>query len=80
MSEYERALSTMGDSGIHWIDELFRWCVVLLVDLAELMGISYEALNVYLFVFLLPIALLCSGLINIYLLRRFRNEVGKTSV
>ena len=58
MTEYERALSTMGDSGIQWIDILFRWCVVLLVDAAELLGISYEALHVYLFVFLLPLALL----------------------
>ena len=80
MSEYERALSTMGDSGITWIDIIFRWCVVLLVDVAELLGISYEALNVYLFVFLFPIALLCSGLMNIYLFKRFRDEVGKTSV
>ena len=80
MSEYERALSTMGDSGLVWIDVVFRWCVVLLVDVAELLGISYEALNVYLFVFLLPIALLCSGLMNIYLFKRFRDEVGKTSV
>lgn len=80
MSEYERALSTMGDSGITWIDIIFRWCVVLLVDIAELLGISYEALNVYLFVFLLPIALLCSSLMNIYLFKRFRDEVGKTSV
>ena len=80
MSEYERALSTMGDSGITWIDIIFRWCVVLLVDVAALMGISYEALNVYLFVFVFPIALLCSGLMNIYLFKRFRDEVGKTSV
>ena len=35
MTEYKRALSTMGDLGIHWIDVLFRWCVVLLVDAAE---------------------------------------------
>ena len=80
MTEYERALSTMGGSGIQWIDTLFRWCVVLLVDMADGLGISYEALNVYLFVFFLPIALLCSGLLNIFLYRRFRDEVGKTSV
>ena len=80
MSEYERAISTMGDSGLVWIDVVFRWCVVLLVDVAELLGISYEALNVYLFVFVFPIALLCSGLMNIYLFKRFRDEVGKTSV
>ena len=80
MSEYERALSTMGDLGPAWVDVVFRWCVVLLVDVADLLGISYEALNVYLFVFLLPTAFLCSGLMNIYLLKRFRDEVGKTSV
>ena len=80
MTEYERALSTMGDSGTHWIDVLFRWCVVLLVDLADALGTSYEALNIYLFVFLLPSALLCSGLMNIFLYKRFRDEVVKTSV
>ena len=77
MTEYERALTTIGDSGIHWIDVLFRWCVVLLVDLAEVLGLSYEALNVYLFVFLLPLALLCSGLLNIFLYKRFCDEVVK---
>ena len=77
MTEYERALSTMGDLGIHWIDVLFRWCVVLLVDAAEALGSSSEALDVYLFVFLLPLALLCSGLRNIFLYKRFRHEVVK---
>lgn len=80
MTEYERALSTMGDSGIQWIDTLFRWCVVILVDLADALGVSYEALNVYLFVFLLPLALLCSGLLNIFLYKRFRDEVAKARV
>lgn len=80
MTEYERALSTMGDSGLVWVDVIFQWCVVLLVDVADLLGISYEALNVYLFVFLLPAVLLCSGLMNIYLLKRCRDEVGKTRI
>ena len=80
MNEYERALSTMGDSGIQWIDILFRWCVVLLVDAAKVLDISYEALNVYLFVFLLPLALLCSGLLNIVLYGRFQNELAKARV
>ena len=78
MAEYERALTTMGDSGIHWIDVLFRQCVVLLVDFAEVLGISFEALNVYLFVFLLPFGLLCSGMLNIFLYKRFCDEVVKT--
>ena len=80
MTEYERALSTMGESGIHWIDALFRWCVVLLVDIADVLGISYETLNVYLFVFLLPVALICSGLLNIFLYKRFQDEVAKARV
>ena len=80
MTEYEQALTTLGNSGIHWIDALFRWCVVVLVDVSQFLGISYEALNVYLFVFLLPIALLCSAVANIYLCKRCRNEVSKTCV
>ena len=80
MTEYEQALTTLGNSGIHWIDALFRWCVVVLVDVAQFLGISYEALNVYLFVFLLPIALLCSAVANIYLYKRCRDEVSKTCV
>ena len=76
MSEYQRALSTMGDSGAAWIDWLFRWCVVALVDVAHFLGISYEALNIYLFVFLMPLALFCSFLLNIYLLKRFYHEVA----
>jgi hypothetical protein len=80
MTEHERALSTMGDPGIHWIDALFRWCVLLLLNLAEVLGISYEALNVYLFVFLLPLALCCSVLLNIFLYKRFPDEVVKARV
>ena len=80
MTEYEQALTTLGNSGIYWIDALFRWCVVLLVHVAQFLGISYEALNVYLFVFLLPIALLCSAVANIYLFKRYRDEVSKACV
>lgn len=80
MSEYQRALSTMGDSGAPWIDWLFRWCVVALVDTAEFLDISYEALNVYIFVFLMPLALVCSVFLNIYLLKRFQYEIFKARV
>ena len=80
MTEYERALTTLGDSGVHWIDTLFRWCVVLLVDVAHFLGISYEALHVYFFVFLLPIALLCSVVATIYLFNLYIVVVSKTFV
>tara|TARA_Y100000588_G_C13872781_1_gene761035 strand:+ start:42 stop:419 length:378 start_codon:yes stop_codon:yes gene_type:complete len=54
-SEYFRALRTMGGSGIDWIDAIFRYCVVLLVDLARVFGISYEALNIWVFVIIQPL-------------------------
>tara|TARA_B100000945_G_scaffold22329_1_gene15880 strand:- start:58 stop:384 length:327 start_codon:yes stop_codon:yes gene_type:complete len=54
-SEYFRALKTMGGSGIDWIDAIFRYCVVLLVDVARLLGISYEALNIWVFVIIQPL-------------------------
>ena len=54
-SEYFRALKTMGGSGIDWIDAIFRYCVVLLVDLARVLGISYEVLNIWVFVIIQPL-------------------------
>ena len=54
-SEYFRALKTMGGSGIDWIDAIFRYCVVLLVDVAKVFGISYEALNIWVFIIIQPL-------------------------
>ena len=53
--EYIRALSTMGDSGVNWVDALFKLCVVFLVDLADLIGISYEEINIWIFVIIWPL-------------------------
>jgi hypothetical protein len=53
--EYVRALNTMGGSGISWIDTLFRLCVVFLVDAAKILGISYEEINIWLFVVIHPL-------------------------
>ena len=47
----------MGASGNDIIDYVFKLCVVLLVDLANWLGISYEELNVWLFVIIMPIIL-----------------------
>ena len=54
-SEYFQALKTMGGSGINWIDATFRYCVVLLVDVAKVFGISYEALNIWVFIIIQPL-------------------------
>ena len=54
IEEYQRALATMGASGNDVIDYVFKLCVVLLVDLANWLGMSYEQLNVWLFVIIMP--------------------------
>ncbi len=64
----------MANSGVVWIDTVFNWCVRLLYDLAGVMGITYEEINVYLFVIIGPLVLLVSILLNIYLLFRIRED------
>jgi len=58
----------MGGSGIDWIDTVFRICVVLLVDLADFLGVSYEEINIWIFVIIWP-ALTILGLIWIIVLK-----------
>ena len=43
------------NTGIEWIDFTFDFCVQLLIDTANVMGISYEEINVYLFCIIWPI-------------------------
>ena len=52
------------DSGIAWIDIIFDWCVVFLIKTANQLGITYEEINVWLFVIILPLVLLISLLMN----------------
>ena len=40
------------------IDVIFDWCVELLVKLAELLGITYNDINVWIFVIIEPIIFL----------------------
>ena len=56
--EYFRALKTVGGSGINWVDAIFRYCVVLLVNIANALGISYEALNIWVFIIIQPLIIL----------------------
>ena len=53
--EYRRALETMGESGIGWVDGVFQICVFILVDLAKFLGISYEEINVWIFCIIWPL-------------------------
>ena len=70
MTEYQQALNSMGESGVVWIDTLFRYCVNILVEAAKWLGTSYEALNVWLFVFILPGLLAASLIANVVLWKR----------
>ena len=55
-----------GNSGIEWIDNLYDWCVLTLVEVSAIMGMTYEELNVYLFVIMFPLAIIISVLFNIF--------------
>ena len=39
------------------VDDIFDWCVLTLVEVAAIMGMTYEELNVYLFVIMFPLAI-----------------------
>ena len=58
MNKYIDAYNSMGNSGFELIDFVFKVCVIVLVDLANLIGISYEAINIIIFVFLQPTLIL----------------------
>lgn len=66
----------MANSGISWIDATFDWCVFKLYELAKLFGISYEEINVWLFVVIGPAILLLSLCLNIYLLLKRETSGG----
>ena len=58
MNKYIDAYNSMGNSGFELIDFVFKVCVIFLVDLANLLGTSYEAINIIIFVFLQPALIL----------------------
>ena len=63
----------MANSGIMWIDVTFDWCVRLLYEVAGWIGITYEEINVWLFVIILPIFLLMSGILNLVFFIKLQN-------
>ena len=48
----------MGESGNDLLDFMFKICVIVLVDIAQFLGITYEALNIILFVIIQPALIL----------------------
>jgi len=51
-----------------WIRNTFDWCVNSLFSAADTIGITYEALNVWIFVIIVPVVLVISLAANIYFL------------
>ena len=51
-----------------WIRNTFDWCVNILFNVADNIGVSYEALNVWIFLILIPVVLGVSVGTNFYLL------------
>jgi len=49
-----------------WINTTFEWCVEFLTYLAQDLGTTYQALNVWLFVIIFPALLLVSLIINLH--------------
>ena len=58
----------MANSGIDWIDLTFDFCVRLLYEMASAIGITYEDINVWLFVIAPPLLLAFSLALNLWLL------------
>ena len=54
----------MANSGIEWIDITFNFCVRFLYDIGNFLGLTYEEINVWLFVIIWPIANLILFQIN----------------
>ena len=67
-----------GSSGIKWIDQTFDNCVQVLIDLASILGITYEEINVWLFCVIWPLlTLLMFGEILRLRLKQFNNKQSK---
>ena len=64
----------MAISGIYWIDITFDYCVRLLYQVAGMMGITYEEINVWLFVIILPAILLFSFTLSLYFILRINQK------
>ena len=39
-------------------DKIFNWCVDILVNFAELLGLTYNEINVYIFIMITPLIFL----------------------
>ena len=60
----------MANSGIYWIDVTFNFCVKFLHKVAVHLGISYEEINIWIFVIISPSLFLISVYLNYYFYKK----------
>lgn len=71
----------MANSGIYWVDVTFNWCVRLLYEIAGWLGITYEEINVWLFVVIVPIAFILSLTLNMFfIISSYRDRALKVKI
>ena len=66
----------MANSGILWIDNVFDWSVIALVECAKLLGITYEEINVWLFCVVWPLVTLAMVAVIVKLWRENQTLKG----
>lgn len=59
------------------VDLIFDFCVELLIAMGKVLGMTYNEVNVWLFVVLYPIVLLVSVMLNMYLLGKVRSKIDQ---
>ena len=62
----------MANSGIAWIDTIFDWAVIALYQVASVMGVTYEEINVWLFCVAWPVVTLVLAYVVLSLFRQNR--------
>ena len=60
----------MANSGVYWVDTTFDWCVNFLYKVADLLSITYEEINIWLFVIIGPLFLFISICLNYYFYKK----------
>ncbi|MBI5952240.1 MAG: hypothetical protein HY865_11330 [Chloroflexi bacterium] len=60
------------------MDQVFDWCVNVLVYWAGILGITYKEINVWVFVIIWPIVTLLMAAVIIWQWRRIRQLVQKS--
>ena len=75
LEKYILAINTIGNSGNESIDTIFKLCVFILVDIADFFGISYEAVNIIIFIIIQPSLII--ALFVLWQIEKNRNQKKK---